>query len=437
MQKKHFVDSIRVADPCSENWDEMTGTDQVRFCTHCAKDVNNISTLTKKEAMRLVRKSRGRLCVRYRTEPRTNRPIFKDSVARAALTGAAAGILGASLLSGNAYAQGNAESFPLVQIERVQNTGDASAKISGYVTDPDGAAIAYALVSITNQETLHSQVQNASAEGFYEFKDLPAGKYKLRFEGGGFASQEIENVYASDASEIRRDGKLSLLQVSETVEVKAEKVEWQVTVGVIAMDFDSVPANPLVTAVLDEELGEIKVRVTMGSRINVRDKSRDGMSPLHAAVETGNLEIVEYLLAHGAKTNIRDYDKLTPLMMMDEDATPELFQLLVRYGAKLNLLDKQKNNILHHLATRPVDAGVIKLVATYGVPVNGLNKEGKTPLMLAVENGMDDHVRALIENGADVNIRARDGRTALGMVSESDTDIRSILETFGAVSEQR
>jgi hypothetical protein len=34
---KKFIDSIRVADPCHESWDEMTGNDRVRFCSHCAK----------------------------------------------------------------------------------------------------------------------------------------------------------------------------------------------------------------------------------------------------------------------------------------------------------------------------------------------------------------------------------------------------------------
>src|SRR5215204_3706184 len=158
MPKKSFIDTIRVADLCTENWDEMTGNDSVRFCSHCSKDVNDISTMTRKEARRFVRRSRGRICVRYRTDPKTNGPIFADRVANLARHGVAAGVLSASLLTASAaYAQGEAVATPLVQIERTEKGGTASSAISGYVTDPNGAAIAFAIVSITNQETFRSQ----------------------------------------------------------------------------------------------------------------------------------------------------------------------------------------------------------------------------------------------------------------------------------------
>ena len=175
----------------------------------------------------------------------------------------------------------------------------------------------------------------------------------------------------------------------------------------------------------------------MRTRVNVRDKSRDGMSPLHAAVETGNLEIAAYLLDHGAKTNIRDFEKRTPLMMMDSDTTVEMFDLLVRYGAKVTLLDKQKNNILHHAAENDVSAEVMRRLATYGLNVNAVNKEGKTALMVAAENGYVEIAKVLIESGADVNVRTRDGSTALSLISASDANTRSLLETYGAVQGTR
>ena len=432
MQKKKFIDSIRVADPCTESWDEMTGNDSVRFCSHCSKDVNNISAMSRKEAARLVRKSGGRLCVRYRTDPKTRSPIFGEKISAFARHGVAAGAIGASILAAGAYAQ--TESAPtFVQIERNEKSGDPSARISGYVMDPNGAVIPYALVSITNQETLLSAVQNASAEGFYEFKDLAGGTYKIHFEGGGFEAKDVTDVYVSDGGDTRRDGQLSLMQVGETVEIKADsETNNYVTMGVIAIGY-SEPPNELVTAVLDDDLENVKARVMMRARVNVRDNSRDGMSPLHAALETGNLEIAEYLLNHGAKTNIRDFEKRTPLMLMDSDTTVEMFDLLVRYGAKVKLRDKEKNNVLHHAAENNVSAELMRRLATYGLNINATNKEGKTALMLAAENGYVETAKVLIESGADVNVRTRDGQTALSLISDSDGNTRSLLETYGAV----
>jgi hypothetical protein len=434
MHKKTFIDSIRVGDPCTENWDEMTGNDRVRFCSHCAKDVNNFSAMTPRQAARLVRKSGGKLCIRYRVDPRTNAPVFADRISAFARHGVAAGAIGASVLVAGAYAQTETAPQQLVQIERTERSGDASARISGYVTDPNGAVIPYALVTITNQESLLSQIQNASAEGFYEFKELSGGTYKIHFEGGGFQAKDVTDVYLSDASEIRRDGQLDVMQVAETVEIKSEiEVNGGNATGGVMVEVYTGPRSELVTAVLDGDLEDVKARIMMRAKVNVRDKSRDGISPLHAAVETGNLEIAAYLLEHGAKANIRSFEKLTPLMMMDSDATPEMFDLLLRYGAKINLVDKEKNNILHHAAENDVPADLMRRLATYGLNVNAVNREGKTALMIAAENGNVDAAKALIESGADVNVRTRDGHTALSFISASDADTRSLLETYGAI----
>ncbi|HEY0348340.1 MAG TPA: hypothetical protein VGC60_09290 [Pyrinomonadaceae bacterium] len=58
-------DRITIPAPCDADWDAMIGNDQVRFCEHCNLHVTDLSSMTRPEAMRLVARSRGRLCVRY------------------------------------------------------------------------------------------------------------------------------------------------------------------------------------------------------------------------------------------------------------------------------------------------------------------------------------------------------------------------------------
>ena len=43
----------------------MKGDDRARFCTHCRKNVYNLSAMPRDEAERLVCESAGSLCVRY------------------------------------------------------------------------------------------------------------------------------------------------------------------------------------------------------------------------------------------------------------------------------------------------------------------------------------------------------------------------------------
>jgi ankyrin repeat protein len=433
MPKKSFIDSIKVENPCKEDWDEMNGNDTVRFCSHCSKNVNNLSEMTRKQAIRLVRQSGGKLCIRYIPNTKTGSPVFADRFGRIARNaGAAAGVLTASMmLSTAAFAQGGTESQPqLVQIENSIKAGSTAPSISGYVTDPNGAAIPFAIVSVTNQETLVSAIQNANGEGFYEFKDLAAGKYTLHVEAGGFAVRDVTDIWVGESGETRRDAQMSLQNMEVAVQVGGEiEGERFVTMGLIALS-PVESRNALVNAVMNEDLDEVKARVMMHSRINVKDKAYDGITPLHAAIKTGNVEIVRYLLEHGAKTNIRDFQKRTPLMMMDEDATPELFDLLVQYRAKLNLIDKEKNNILHHAAVNGVDADLVKRIALNGVPINGVNKEGRTPLMAASEEGDVDIVNALIQSGADVN--ARTGANVSAWDLSDNARVRAALETYGA-----
>jgi hypothetical protein len=59
------LSQIRVAGPCSQPWQEMTGDDRARFCTHCDRHVHNLSAMTQDEAQRLICESAGRLCIAY------------------------------------------------------------------------------------------------------------------------------------------------------------------------------------------------------------------------------------------------------------------------------------------------------------------------------------------------------------------------------------
>ncbi|HEX3763865.1 MAG TPA: hypothetical protein VHW23_34455 [Kofleriaceae bacterium] len=59
------LDQIRVASPCTADWERMTGDHQVRHCDDCRKDVYNLSGMTRDEAEALIRGHNGELCVRY------------------------------------------------------------------------------------------------------------------------------------------------------------------------------------------------------------------------------------------------------------------------------------------------------------------------------------------------------------------------------------
>lgn len=56
---------VRIAAPCSADWREMIGNEQMRFCNQCQQNVYNLSGMTRKEAEKLIASAEGRLCVRF------------------------------------------------------------------------------------------------------------------------------------------------------------------------------------------------------------------------------------------------------------------------------------------------------------------------------------------------------------------------------------
>jgi len=59
------LNNLKVASPCSQDWEAMIGNDRKRFCGDCKLNVYNLSGMTRSEAENLLLNSEGRLCVRF------------------------------------------------------------------------------------------------------------------------------------------------------------------------------------------------------------------------------------------------------------------------------------------------------------------------------------------------------------------------------------
>src|SRR6187549_3287824 len=57
--------NIRIASPCSADWEQMYGDDRKRFCGDCKLNVYNLSGMSLEEAEGLIMNAEGRLCVRF------------------------------------------------------------------------------------------------------------------------------------------------------------------------------------------------------------------------------------------------------------------------------------------------------------------------------------------------------------------------------------
>lgn len=75
----HILDDVRIASPCTADWEQMTGDERVRHCAQCDQKVYDLSTLSRSEAERLVTSSQ-KVCVRLYRRP-DGRVITRDCLA--------------------------------------------------------------------------------------------------------------------------------------------------------------------------------------------------------------------------------------------------------------------------------------------------------------------------------------------------------------------
>ncbi|MBV9625999.1 MAG: TonB-dependent receptor, partial [Acidobacteria bacterium] len=102
-------------------------------------------------------------------------------------------------------------------VAQVQN-----GQLNGIVSDPSGAAIAGARVTITNLATSVSVAVATNQSGFYSVKELPVGTYKLSVQAPGFRTKEDTNLVMNAGAIERVDMKMELGQAKEIVEVSGQ-----------------------------------------------------------------------------------------------------------------------------------------------------------------------------------------------------------------------
>lgn len=95
----------------------------------------------------------------------------------------------------------------------------AGGQIEGKVTDPKGAAIPAATVTVTNQATNQEFTAVTDAQGRFKVEGLPAGAYSVRVTVKGFNDGRRENVNVQDDAVAAVDLRLEIAPVEAQVKV--------------------------------------------------------------------------------------------------------------------------------------------------------------------------------------------------------------------------
>jgi ankyrin repeat protein len=155
-----------------------------------------------------------------------------------------------------------------------------------------------------------------------------------------------------------------------------------------------------------------KVKLILGSGIDVNSKDEIGQTALMHACMQGYKDISEFLLSRGADVNAKDDVSGTALMYASSQGNESMVNLLLERKADVNAKDVRNNTALIKAAVRGYTKNA-RLLIKYGADVNWHGAFSMTPLMWATGMEQIETVLFLLNHGADVNATAKDGVTAL------------------------
>src|SRR5580704_18675904 len=98
----------------------------------------------------------------------------------------------------------------------------STSSLNGSVTDPTGAAVAGASITLTEPATGPKRTTTSNASGLYQFLDVPPGEYRLETSAKGFAPYLAPKVTLVVKTPATVPIRLQVAGVAQSVTVEAE-----------------------------------------------------------------------------------------------------------------------------------------------------------------------------------------------------------------------
>jgi quinoprotein dehydrogenase-associated probable ABC transporter substrate-binding protein len=220
-----------------------------------------------------------------------------------------------------------------------------------------------------------------------------------------------------------------------------------------ALKQGSTLEQELHNATIARDSTRIEYLLKRGAKVDAKDN--EGQTPLMVAVKSGDISVINGLLAYEADPNMQDNDGWTAAMHAVRSNEPKIFRLLGKYKADFNLvnhdeltalamavIDNKANAavaMLDYNANPDYAMGLAKYNALmlavtknnqqmaqtllqYKANPNAQNISGVTPLMAAAQANLDMMVSLLVKAGANVNAKNAEGKTALALAKEHDAE---------------
>jgi ankyrin repeat protein len=259
---------------------------------------------------------------------------------------------------------------------------------------------------------------------------------------------------ASSISPIARGGFTALLFAAREGDIETAKVMLDAGVDINYGDVDNTSA--LVVAIMNKQYTFAKLLIDRGADPNIVDAN--GRTAVYAIVDIHNedwsampsrkeedplpaLDILKALLARGANPNTALTRALpgrsgmdsgdtalgagsTPLMRAARSGDAAAMKILLEKGADPKLTSRDGTNALMCAAgvgyrdknttgSESEALAALKVAIEAGLDLHAVNTKGETALHGAANRGADTIVQFLVDHGAELNVKTRQGHTPL------------------------
>ena len=180
----------------------------------------------------------------------------------------------------------------------------------------------------------------------------------------------------------------------------------EIALGIVNEDDSDEENFPLANALLEA-----------GARPD--DWSETHITPLMRAVSHGRLGTVQALLDRGANTNAHDDRGMLPIHNLTSYSSDglDIAELLVTRSKDANAADFNGATLLMNAINRGGDIALVRFLIAQGADVNLRSKDGTSALLVATASADTEATRLLLEHGADPNVHDNNKKSPLGMMA--------------------
>ncbi|XP_077313654.1 protein phosphatase 1 regulatory subunit 12C isoform X2 [Lithobates pipiens] len=176
-------------------------------------------------------------------------------------------------------------------------------------------------------------------------------------------------------------------------------------------------------ACIDENLEVVEFLVNHGANVNQADN--EGWTPLHVAASCGYMEIAEYLLKYSANIAAVNSDGDVPLDIAEDDCMETLLRAEIeKRGIDIVAAKREEEEVMLQDSRQWLNAGKIEDIRH--------PKTGASALHVAAAKGYIEVMRLLLQANFDPNVKDKDGWTPLHAAAHWGVEeaCRLLVENF-------